>query len=98
MIPVQGLAAKKDYGKDRKHRKGDYFLDNLELHQRKGPAVADEAHAVGRHLKAVLGKRDTPGKKYHDVERRIRRDYIHLLELEMSVPGECHEYVRYYKQ
>lgn len=97
MIPVKRFPVEKHYGKQREYDKRDRFLYHFQLHQRESPAVAYESHTVGGHLAGVFGKRDNPRDEYHHIERRIGGDYFHLLELEMSVPGESHENIGYYE-
>ncbi len=60
MIPLKALAAEKQDGEYGEYRECDHLLDYLELHQGERAAVAVEAYAVCRHLKAVLGKSDEP--------------------------------------
>ena len=63
MIPLQCLALEENNGEDRENGNRDDLLDDLELHQRKGSAVADEAHTVCRHLTSVLEERQEPTDK-----------------------------------
>lgn len=71
MIPLQRLALEENNGEDRENGNRDDLLDDLELHQRKGSAVADEAHTVCRHLTSVLEERQEPTDKDDDVERCV---------------------------
>ena len=41
-------------GNDGKHNEGDILLDDFQLNEREGPAIALKADSVGRHLTAVL--------------------------------------------
>lgn len=54
VVPVQGLALEEDGGEEGENHQRDDLLDDLELHQREGTAVLDEADAVGRHLEGIL--------------------------------------------
>ena len=93
MVPLQGLALEQEGDDDREDGQGDDFLDDLELHQVEGTAVAVEADAVGRDGEAVLEKSDAPGEE-DDEDERPAGGNLHLLEFEMAVPRERHEDVR----
>lgn len=54
MIPVQRLTLEEDGGEEGENHQRDDLLNNLELHQREGTAVFNEADAVGGHLKGIL--------------------------------------------
>ena len=47
MVPLESLAFEKKGDNQGKYRKGNYFLDYLQLHQVEGTAVVDETYAVG---------------------------------------------------
>ena len=98
VIPLQRLASEADDGKDGKDSYGDYFLDNFQLHERKSTAIAHEAYTVGRYLTGILKECQTPADENDDVERGVVRDELHLLQLQVSVPSECHEDIRYDEQ
>ena len=92
VVPGQMLL-KGDDGEEREDCQGDDLLNDLELNEREGTAVALEADSVGGHHEAVFKKRDRPGKEHDGVERPVA-DEFGALELEMGVPGERHEDVR----
>ena len=71
VIPLQRLTLEENNGEDRENGNRDDLLDDLELHQRKGSAVANEAHTVCRHLTSVLEERQEPTDKDNDVERCV---------------------------
>ena len=98
MIPLQRLASEADDGKDGKDSNRDYFLDNLQLHECEGTAIAHEADTIGRHLTGILEECQTPADEDNDVEWSVVRDELHLLQLQVSVPSECHEDIRYDEQ
>ena len=93
MVPVQGLALEEEMDDDREDSQRDGFLDDLELHQVEGPAVAAEADAVGRYREAILEESDPPGEEDDQDQRPAGRD-LHFLQFEMAVPRERHEDVR----
>jgi hypothetical protein len=98
VIPLQRLALEEDDGEECKDGDRDNLLNNLELHQRERTAIAHEADAVGWHLTGILKERQEPADEDNDVERGVVRDELHLLQLQVSVPSERHENVRYDKQ
>lgn len=60
MVPLESLAFEKKGDNQGKYRKGNYFLDYLQLHQVEGTAVVDETYAVGGNLGTVLEKSNCP--------------------------------------
>ena len=98
MIPLQRLALEAHNGENREDGNRYHLLYHLELHQREGTTVAHETDTVGRYLTSIFEERQTPADKNDNVQRCIVRDELHLLKLEMSVPSECHEDIRYDKQ
>lgn len=56
MIPVQTLAFEQYRGEYRKDNKRHHLLNNLQLHQRKWAAIADEPDAIGWNLERILKK------------------------------------------
>ena len=96
MIPLDGLSLEQEGDDDGEHGQGDDLLDDLELHQVEGTAVALEADPVRRDGQAVLEEGDAP-RKQDDEDKRPAGGDFHLLELEMAVPGERHEDVRAYE-
>ena len=98
MVPLQRFASETDNGEDGEDGDRDNFLDHLELHECKGTAIAHEADTIGGHLTGILEKRQTPADKNNNVERGVVRDELHLLQLQVTVPSECHEDIRYDKQ
>ncbi len=97
VIPVQGLALEEYHHKDSKDRKGYNFLNDLELHQGERTSVYVRADAVRRDLQAIFKKCDAPGEEYHGYQRPGVRN-VHLLKLEMTVPGYRHTDVGTYEQ
>ncbi len=65
MIPTEALALKHHVGNNGKDNEADDFLDHLELHQTEGSSILVKANAVGRYLKTILKKGDTPAEDYH---------------------------------
>ena len=90
MVPLERLALENEQDDDGEDRERDHFLDDFELHQGERAAVAVEADAVGRYGEAVFKESDAPRKKDH-ADQRPAGGNLHLLELQVPVPGECHE-------
>jgi hypothetical protein len=86
VVPFQFLFEVGD-GEDGKDNERDYFLYGLEL----GGGKLVVADAVGGHLKAVFDKCDEPTDDDGVQEGAV-------LELQMTVPREGHEYVGDRKQ
>ena len=93
MVPLKRLTLEHEQDDRGEDRQGDDLLDHLELQQVERSPVAGETDAVGRDGQAVLEKSDPPGEKDDQDQRPSGRD-LHLLQLEMAVPGERHENVR----
>ena len=93
VVPLEGLALEEEVDDDREDGQGDGFLDDLQLHEVEGTAVAGEADAVGRDGEAVFEEGDAPGEQDDQDQRPAGRDF-HLLEFEVAVPRECHEDIR----
>lgn len=61
VVPAEVVLENND-GEERKHRKRDALLDDLELNETERAAVAFKPDAVGRHHEAVFKESDRPGK------------------------------------
>jgi len=77
---------------DGKHHQRDTLLDDLQLHEIKGTAVASKTQTVGWYLTTVLEERNHPRKGDYKVERPVCGD-ARLLESQMTIPGKSHEHV-----
>ena len=97
MVPLERLSLEHHGHEDCEDRQGNHFLDDLELHKVERTAVLDKADAVGRHLCAVFKKGHTPREEDDKDERPACRD-LHLLKLQVTIPCECHEYIRCYQK
>ena len=97
MVPVQRLALEEQGRENSEDDERDDLLDDLELHQRERPAVAREADAVGRNLAGILEERDAPRQEDDGKQGPMGGD-LHLLQLQMPVPSECHEDVGHDEQ
>lgn len=93
MIPTESLVLEGDEREDGEHGERDHLLDDLQLHQREGAAVADEADPVGGNHEGVLEEGDSPGKE-NDRVKRPAADEFGTLKFQVGVPGERHEDVR----
>ena len=67
MVPAEVVLENND-GEERKHRKRDALLDDLELNETERAAVAFKPIAVGRHHEAVFKESDCPGKNHDGVD------------------------------
>ena len=65
---MQMVALKHDVGDDGKYGQRDTLLHDLQLNQREGTAVADEAKPVGRHLTTILEEGNAP-REHDDSEQ-----------------------------
>lgn len=97
MVPVEGLALEDQNREQGEDGQGDYFLYYLELDEVEGAAVVHEAYAVGGDLEGILEEGDAP-REEDDPDQRPVVDELHLLQLEVSVPCESHEYVGHHQQ
>ena len=92
MVPMEVFALKHEGGDDGEDGERDYFLYDLELHQRIGSAIADEAQFVGWHLQGILEESDAP-REYDDEPQGPTAGDVHLLKFQVSVPREGHEHI-----
>ena len=92
MIPLESLALEHHCDDDGEYGEGDDLLDNLQLHDIEWHSVAVEAEPVGRDLGAILEEGHSPGQQ-DDHNQGPACRYLHFLELQMPVPGECHKNV-----
>lgn len=90
VVPADGLALEDRGHDDGEDGQRDGFLYNLQLHQREGAAGNLRPDAVGRYHEAVLKEGHAP-RQGDDGYQRPVGDELHLLELEVAIPGECHE-------
>ncbi len=90
MVPFQTLALKHEMGDDGEDNQTYALLDDFELHQTEGTAVAVEAYAVGRHLAAVFEEGDSPREGYDTDERPVARN-ASALKFQVAIPSQCHE-------
>jgi hypothetical protein len=98
VVPLQRFASEADNGEHREDSDGDNLLDDLELHECEGTAIAHEADTVGGHLTGILEESQTPADENDNVKWGVVRDELHLLQLQVTVPSECHEDIRYDEQ
>jgi len=94
---MERLPLKEDVGHDGEDDERDALLDDLELHEAEGTAVALEADAVGRHLAAIFKESDAPRENDDAQQGPIGRD-ARLLQPQVTVPGQRHEDVAAEKQ
>ena len=96
MIPVQRLALEKDHREDGEDNERNHLLYHLQLHEAEGAAVLTESQPVGRNLAAILQQGNTPTEQNDPVERPVA-DNLHLLQLQVAIPGQRHKNVGYDK-
>ena len=94
---MERLPLKEDVGHDGEDDERDALLDDLELNETEGTAVALEADAVGRHLAAILKEGDAPREDDDAQQGPIGRD-ARLLQPQVTVPSQRHEDVAAEKQ
>ena len=87
---MQRLALEEQRGEHSEDDERDDLLDDLELHERERSSVADETDAVRRNLARILEERDAPRKEDDGKQGPMGGD-LHLLQLQVPVPGEGHE-------
>ena len=88
MVPLEGVTLDKEHGKECEDHQRDNLLDNLELPECEWTAELVATDAVGRHLKAVLEKCNTPTNK-HDANHAVALEL--RFECYMAIPCQCHE-------
>lgn len=97
MVPVERLPLEEDVSHDGKDDERDTLLDDLELDQAEGAAIALEANAVGWHLTTIFEEGNAPRENDDANQRPVGRD-ARLLQAKMAVPGQRHEDVAAKKQ
>ena len=97
VIPLQRFVVKGYRGKEREYGERDNLLYDFELDERERTAVSAKTDAVGGHLKTVLEKGDAPTEQNDRPQRPIFKK-LELSQFQMSVPRECHKYIRYNQQ
>ena len=90
MVPMQSFALEQDSGENGKDNQRDDLLNDLQLHQRERASIAGKAHAVGRDLKRIFSQGYAPRKQNHRIQRPAGR-HLHLLQLQVAIPGKGHE-------
>lgn len=97
MIPLQMLTLKQHTCNQRKDRKTDDLLYDLELDKREGTSVTGKANTIGRHLQAILEESNTPTECY-DCDKRPIAGGTGLIKFEMPIPRQGHEYIATYQE
>lgn len=90
MVPVQLLPLEENIGNDTEDDQRDYLLDHLELHQGERTAIVDKANTIGRYLTTIFKKSNSP-REGDDANKGPMIADTCLLQLEVSVPCQCHE-------
>jgi hypothetical protein len=92
MIPLKSLTLEHYSNKNCKYCKGNNFLNDFKLHKIERTSVFDESYPVGWYLGTIFEECHSPGEKNYNNKRPTGRNF-HFLQLEMTIPGECHEYI-----
>lgn len=92
MVPVEGFTLEEEGDNQSEDNEGDNLLDHFQLHKAEGAAVTGEAETVGGNLGAIFKECQSP-RKEDDQNKWPAGGDLHLLKLQVAVPGECHEYV-----
>lgn len=92
VIHSERFVLEKQERENNKDRERDHFLDHLQLHQGKRPAVLLEADAVCRHLQQIFEQGDAPADE-DDADESKALAPLHLLEFEMPIPRQRHKSV-----
>lgn len=90
VIHPERLIFEEDERENDKDHQRDHLLDDFELNQGERSAKFAKADAVGRDLKHVLKQCDTPTDEDDTHQAEVLAPG-HLLEAEVTVPGESHE-------
>ncbi len=69
MIPMQALPLEEHVRNNCKYDERNALLDNFELYQSEGTAIANEAYTIGWHLTAIFEECYYP-TKYNDTKQR----------------------------
>ena len=86
MIPMQALPLEEHVSNNCKYDERNALLDNFELYQSEGAAIANEAYTIGWHLTAIFEECYYP-TKYNDTKQRPVWADPCLLKFKMSVPS-----------
>ena len=97
MVVGEGLILEEQEHKEGKNGEREEFLDHLKLPEIEWAAVADKSYTVCRHHEAVLDQRNAPTEKDDHWQRQLAEPG-RALQLQMTVPRECHEHIRTYQQ
>lgn len=91
VVPVNWFAledCRNDKGED---YEGNRLLDDLKLHEGIRTAIDLRTNAVGWYHEGILEQCHAPTEKNDEDQWPVFDRWVHLLELEVSIPGECHE-------
>lgn len=91
MVPPEGFSFEGNGAEYDEHRQRDDFLDDLQLNQAERASVVAEADAVGGHLETIFEESQEPTEKDDPQQREVFEPTELLLQLQVPVPGACHE-------
>ena len=97
MICAESLCFKKSKWENHEYSECDYFLNYFEFYQWKRASIFTVSQFIGRYLKDILKKGNTPANE-NNVEKSEMLKPFQFFELQMSIPGNSHEGIREYQQ
>ena len=89
---MEGLGFEAEGQDEREDYKRNALLDNLKLNQIERTAGDIGPDAVGGNHDAILKERHAPRRQDNHEQGPVGTD-LHLLELEVTIPRECHQNV-----
>lgn len=97
MVPLNWLALEDCSNNNNKDNQRDSLLNDLELHQVEWATGFMITDTVGWDCYAILEKREAPREQNNHKQRPIADRRIHLLQLEIAIPGKSHKDVGNYQ-
>lgn len=73
MVPSQLFGPEYKKYKHRKYHRAYHLLDNLQLPQIKRPAITAESHPVGRNLKNIFKKCNSPADQNNQEKVKLMK-------------------------
>jgi hypothetical protein len=97
VVEPEGFVFKHDEGKEGENKEGYHLLDHLQLPKVERASVALVTDAVGRHLKRIFEKCDSPTDE-DDQRQSKAAEPGEFLHAQVTVPGQGHENIGNDKQ
>ncbi len=92
MVEAQGLALEEEDREDGEHRERDDLLNDFELDEAEGAAIANVANAIGWDLAAIFKKSHTPTDEYDGEQRQVSAPLCGA-QAQMTIPSYGHKAV-----